>query len=201
MKRKGKLHESKMDLINLVSLHSSWNLILDRSIMEMVMSSALELQVIALSKNLEKILDALLECLQRVPAEITLITLDDQAGLVIELRNIKDLLKGVLKQGNKVLTAAEQHLCQTIANKGDDDVTYHHSKATVTASARGFFSIVEPDLFYDWCGTAKIFVRYVSSETEKTELCEGLLGEGKKLPPGIKEHVIASVTVRRKNHE
>lgn len=147
----------------------------------------------------------LLEDLQCVPAEITLIELDAQSEMVLELREIKALLKESLTKINKVLDPAERHLCQTIANETEDGLTYNHARATITASARGFFSIIEPTLFYRWIKAQKyqepeeVFVNLVNSKKARAELCEELFQDGKNLPPGIKEHIIASVIVRRKS--
>jgi len=163
-------------------------------------------QIVEISGKLDNVLDSVLELFQRVPAEITVIPLDDQAGLIIELRNLKDLLKGSLKPVNKILASGEQRLCQTIANDPEGDgITYQHSKGTVTATARGFFSVSDPSAFYEWLRineaeeTIPAFVRYVNSKRERTEYCEELLRQGLSLPDGVKEHIIASVTIRRKS--
>jgi len=127
---------------------------------------------------------------------------------VMVLREVRDILKEGSKKLNKLLAPVEQHLCQTIANHSEDGLTYHHPLGTVSATARGFFSINDPMVFYEWLTrnredkkeAIEAFVTYAYSKKARTELCEALLEKGEVLPPGIKEYIIASVTVRRKSN-
>ncbi len=170
------------------------------------MSVAKEIEIDVLA--LDNIVTNLLETLQRVPAEITLSTLEQQGDIVLALRQLRDTLKEGLTKSNKILAPVEQHLCQTIANKIEDGLSYKHPKATITASARGFFVVVDGIKFYEWLckdGNEKAplqkFINYVNSKKERAELCDNLLSDGKDVPAGIKEHIIASVTIRRKSDE
>jgi|TARA_Y100000034_G_C6895333_1_gene412648 6-pyruvoyl-tetrahydropterin synthase len=152
--------------------------------------------------NLDIMMMSLAEELQRVPAEITLLELDEKSRMVIELRDLKQILKEVLKKLNSVLVPAETHLCQTIAFETENGLTYRHELGTVTASARGFFEIKDAEKFWGWLKTssdnpAQEFITLASKKKARNELCERLLSMGKNIPPGIKEHIIASVIVRR----
>ena len=160
-----------------------------------------------LKEKLENILDEIGEHFQLIPAEITRVDLEEQGTIILISREIQELLREGSKCVNKTLSSAEQHICQTIANEIEDGVTYRHPKGTITATARGFFGINNPVQFFAWVkqeyganNAIAEFVGLVSSKTKRKELCEGLLIDGKQLPQGIKEHIIASVHVRRKKH-
>lgn len=148
----------------------------------------------------------ILEILEKVPATITTIPLNGKAGLVIEIRELRDILRDSLKAINKALAAAEQHLCQTIATT-DDGLQYRHDKGLVTATAKGYFNVDDPPKFFKWLNVQNSqtpfqeFVRYCSAKKELRALCDALLSDGKNLPDGIKEHIIAAVQIRRTKDE
>lgn len=161
-----------------------------------------------LSKNLETVVNKLdmvlvdfCEMLKVVPAEITLSKLEGKADIILELRAAKALLKTTLTELNTVLTKGEEHLCIAIANDPRDIFNLDHPKAIITPMARGFYSISEAQLFYNWLPEKDIqqaFVGFANSKKLLANLCEGLRKDGQTLPPGVKEHTVANVRIRRK---
>ena len=149
-------------------------------------------------------IDALVTRIQGYISEITISDLKRQGDIVIELNDLKKSLKGGLTCLNKVFTHASEHLCRNIADKLED-VTYRHPKATITASARGFFSIEDPEAFILWYeemfpkgnGLRKL-LELVSSKKKTSEFFEmNVLERGEPLPACVKSHIIATCKIRK----
>ena len=158
-------------------------------------------------EDLQKRIDILVTRIQGFTSEITISDLEHQGDIVIELHDLKKCLKGGLTSINKIFDHASEYLCRTIADQLED-VTYRHPKATITASARGFFSIVNPEEFIKWYeilypegnGLRKL-IELVSSKKKINEFFElEVLSQGLPLPSCVKSHVIANVKIRKNNH-
>lgn len=160
----------------------------------------------------DKHVNILAELLNKVPAEITLLDINGQSEMVVRLKDLKKLFEETLKLTNKALAPSEMNLCRSIGDT--DDITYRHDLATLTASARGFFEIKGPKIFLDFLHQNFIpnddlgvyderptvldeFVRLSSSKKAREKFCTEILEKGGNVPPGIKEHIIATVKVRR----
>jgi hypothetical protein len=163
----------------------------------------------------DKHVNILAELLNRVPAEVTLLDINGQSEMVVRLKDLKKLFEETLKLTNKALSPSEMNLCRSISDT--NDITFRHELATLTASARGFFEIKEPKKFFDWLHQNYVpdddlgvyderptvldeFVRLSSSKKARAEFCTEILEKGGNVPPGIKEHIIATVKVRRKKN-
>jgi len=140
--------------------------------------------------------------LQGVISHATLQALEEQTDLVIVLKALKAALEGGVTCVNTVLDKAEEHLCRTIADKCEE-IPYRHPRATVTPSARGFFSIKDGTAFMAYLNSTESkplekFLEIASSKKASSEFFEKILSEGNPLPPGIKGHILARVQIRKK---
>ena len=152
---------------------------------------------------IQKEIDALVTRIQGFTPEITLVDIERQGDIVIELNELKKTLKGGLTCINKVFDHASNHLCRTIADELAS-VTYRHPRATITASARGFFSIEDPHAFIKWYekmfpggdGLGKL-MELVGNKKKTSEFFEmNVLEQGEPLPKFIKSHIIATCKIR-----
>lgn len=161
------------------------------------LSEILELRTI----RLETLIDELVGQCTAVPAQVTLDSLEEQGDILIQLDNLKKMMKGGLKCINKALTKSEDHLCRTIADECDE-IPYHHPRATLSPSARGFFTISDAAVFLDSLnGDLEEFVQLTASSKQLQEHCERFLERGERLPKGVKGHIQAKVAIRRKTKD
>ena len=153
--------------------------------------------------KIDNVLSTMSGVLNSVVAEIKLVPLDEQAALVVRVKQLKELMGGFAKQVNSVLSTAEETLCRTIAADVLLDMPYKHELGSITPTARGFYSIKDVDAFAIWLSDKhpeadvhQTIHDIAKSKRSCNEFFDNILKGGEALPKCVGKHIIPKVTIR-----
>ena len=156
-----------------------------------------------IAQNLDAAYEELTAHIEHMEATSTAIGMDDLADLVVVLDALKKNGDDIRKRLNKANDVAKEVLCNVLFE--NEIMPYRNDDATLSPSARGFFSVQDPNQLLDWLrlrgdleNPLSEFLELATKKKPLQTLCEEALEAGQPLPPGIKGHVTRTITVRRK---
>ncbi len=156
-----------------------------------------------IAQNLDAAYEELTAHIEHMSATSTAMEMDDLADLVVVLDALKKNGDDIRKRLNKANDTAKEVLCNLLFD--NEVLPYRNDDATLSPSARGFFSVQDPNELLGWLRLSDEvedplarFLELASKKKPLQKLCEEALEAGQPLPPGIRGHVTRTITVRRK---
>lgn len=149
----------------------------------------------------------LIESIQHTDSSAPTMTIEELSEWLLALRSAKEAAESAKSCVNSAITSTNKAFCIAMTDTTKNpsgDVTFKSNLGTFSSSAEGYFSIHDAKIFYEWLQKKggdyhAQFVTYATKKSALAELCNNLLADGFDVPPGIKDTIVPTVKVRRKN--
>lgn len=153
-------------------------------------------QIHGLDAQMKLLMDEVAGLLERTPAAMATEDMDGLAKLCDALDRLQDTVNSGRKHVNRAVEIVAEHFCKRMLD--ENIVKHRYERMTFSASVRGYFSVTRPREFLASIdGDVDTLCRLVHSVDEMRTFCEGRLEAGDTLPPGVSQHIVAKVHIRR----